>query len=799
MLNSGLITIISDWHWLSRGGSADRLHSSDGRDGRRSGTIAEYTLFKGSMNTSEIYRAVDHIENSEPLLDTIRGYWSILVRRKWLVLACIVIGAAASAVVATTMPNSYRSTTLIMVEGPTVPAEYVKGIQGAGIGERVAMIQKQVMSRTSMAEIIKLTKVYGNISSSEEIDAAIDTMTKSVKVETVGTTGGLGTGIVAVTISFVHEDPMMARDVTAKLASHFIEQNTLRRDELVTGTTTFLEQELEDARATLERQEKAISRFKADKMGLLPEQLDTNLKSLDRLQTSLITTDEMLRSLSDRLGVIEKSIKDYKASGTTTSESGQTAVPAGLDPMLVRLRELEKKVISLRAGYTEMYPDIAETRREIEKVKAELAHKYGEPASKIGELGKTFDPYLGELTKQRDALHLEIETVKDRRQKIARQIQQLETRVEQSPAAEQELLILVRDYKNMQENYQSLLEKRRNAGAAAKLEKNKQGEQYRIVDPANIPHQPEKQKRWPIILLGVFGGCGIGFGLAVGLDHLTPTFKRREELESIPGVRLLAIIPNFHSIYSASTIVAPPLNLVSKWHPRSVASEQYRMAATKLAMAAEGRDSMVIVVTSALKGEGKTTTAVNLGYTLARDFGNSTLIIECDFGCPALYQYVDRPARYGLIDWLDGHAPLGDCQGAIGEVHCSVIDAGEPDAEVNEFRAIQQLRTMLPTVRANFKYIILNTAPVLCSATTGLLASMGDMVIVVVQAHCTPRDVVQKAFTMLGLAHEKQVVFNGADASSIPSYMYGYSIPYGKKQLAAYPGKQANELAPRDR
>jgi len=751
------------------------------------------------MNTAEIHGAADHSETSESLLGTIREYWSILVRRKWLVLACLVTGAATSAVVATTMPKHYRSTTLIMVEGQTVPAEYVKGIQGAGIGERVAMIQKQVMSRTSMAEIIKVTKVYGGINSSEEIDAAIEAMTKSVKVETVGTTGGLGTSIEAVTISFMHEDPIMARDVTAKLASNFIEQNTIRRDELVTGTTKFLEQELADAKSTLERQEQAISRFKADNMGLLPEQLDANLKSLDRLQTNLNTTDEMLRSLTDRLGVIEKSIKEYEASGTTTSESGQTTVHAGLDPMLARLRELEKTVINLRAGYTEMYPDIKETRREIERVKAELARKYGEPASKTGESGKTFDPYLGELTKQRDALQLEIVAVKNRRETIARQIKQLESRVEQSPVAEQELLILMRDYKNMQENYQSLMEKRRNAVVAAKLEKNKQGEQYRIVDPANIPHQPDKQKRWLIILLGVFGGCGIGFGLAVGLEHLNPTFKRREELESLPGLRLLAIIPNFNSIYSTSTAIAPPLNLVSKWHPRSVAAEQYRMAATKLAMTAEGRDSMVIVMTSALKGEGKTTTAVNLGYTLARDLGKSTLIIECDFGCPALHHYVDRQSRFGLIDWLDGHAPLEDCLGAIDEVPCAVIPMGERDAEVNEFKAIQQLRTMLPTVRANFKYIIVNTAPVLCSATTGLLTSMGDMVVVVVHAHVTPRDAVQKAFTMLGLAHEKLVVFNGADVSSMPSYMYAYPDPYGKKRLTAYPEKQANQLILRDK
>ncbi len=109
------------------------------------------------------------------------------------------------------------------------------------------------------------------------------------------------------------------------------------------------------------------------------------------------------------------------------------------------------------------------------------------------------------------------------------------------------------------------------------------------------------------------------------------------------------------------------LNLIAKWQPRSIAAEQYRMAATKLTLSTEGRHSTVIEITSALMGEGKTTTVVNLGYTIARDLGKKTLLIDCDFQRPALHHYARVPTRAGLIEFLDGQASLADCLSVIDE------------------------------------------------------------------------------------------------------------------------------------
>jgi capsular exopolysaccharide synthesis family protein len=388
-------------------------------------------------------------------------------------------------------------------------------------------------------------------------------------------------------------------------------------------------------------------------------------------------------------------------------------------------------------------------------------------------------------------------------------------------------MILIRDYKNMQTNYQSLLEKRLNFRVAEKLEKNQQSEQFRILDPAYLPRNPEKQNRLRIMIVGLLGGCGLGVGLAFVLEQLNATFKRREEVERLPGVRVLATIPDFLSLYqtrasltfsskailidgnagsespsvrsprSPSWIISgkqkalpPHLNLITKSQPRSIPAEQYRMAATRLAMLTDGHLSNIIGITSALKGEGKTTTVMNLGYVLARDFGKRTLLIDCDFRCPALHKYVDvkKSVGAGLIELLDGEAQLQDCIYSIDEYPCSVLPVGGTAHEYNELGKIQELKQLLPTVRIDYDYVILNTPPMLPSATMGVLAHIADIMILVIHANATPKPAVEQALKMLGQKAEILAILNRVEIASLPNYMYGYP-PYGQEDAVEAEGK----------
>ena len=739
---------------------------------------------------------------SEPMSVAMWEYWGMLVRRKWLVIASVIAGVVIGAVLCVVLPKSYRSSTVILIENQKIPDEYVKGIGAGHIEERLMMIQQQVMSRALLSQILDEYKLYEGLVKREGHEAAIERLRKSVVVDMVSTSGPKRKTIEAVNISFADQDPLTAMKVTAKLGSLFIDENLKDREQLVTGVSVFLEQEVQEAKKALEAKEQVISEYKRKYVGLLPEQMNANLRVLDRMQIELNATNDALHGQTERLGSIENSIREYQASMAARMDLDDSkSLSRNVDPLVTRLNELERRLTTLRAEWKETYPDIVDTKQEIESVKAQLAEKAeGQSESKNDQIAMTQDTYLRELIRQRNDLATETSSLKARRIRMMESIKETERRLEQTPVREQEVLTLVRDYENMQKNYQALLDKRLNAHVAVNLEKRQKGEQFRILDPANLPEKLDSPNRLLIMVLGLLAGSTLGVGGALGMELLNPTFRRREEVEQfLPGVRVLATVPHFfafvnegssraatHSATLEGDAVARisvahsavSQNLVAKWQPRSVAAEQYRMAATRMVLATDTRRSTVIEITSALEGEGKTTTVANLGYTIARELGRKTLLIDCDFRRPALHQYVAVPARAGLLNLLDGEASLEDCLASIDEVPCRIMTVGRSRGEWNELARIERMKTLLPGLRSQFQYLIINTPPVLASATMGILASLADEVVMVIKAGSSPQHVVQKAFAMLGLTGERQVVLNGVDELSLPHYLYGYSMVY---------------------
>ncbi|NGZ95592.1 MAG: hypothetical protein CV089_05585 [Nitrospira sp. WS110] len=771
------------------------------------------------MSLHEIEPRAEHDLQADPLSVLIRQYWGNIVRRKWLVVGSIVAGVAIAAVLCVVLPKSYRSSALILIENQKIPEDYVKGIGGANIEQRLTMIHQLVMSRTFLSQIMDEYKLYEDKVRREGLERAIETLRKMIKVETVGTPGASGKSVEAITLSFAHEDPTTAMNVTAKLASLFIQENIRSREQLVTGVTVFLEQELDEAKKKLEEKERAISEFKTRYVSELPEQKEANLRTLDRLQTELNTTVEAYHSLTARQSLFEKAAAQYEQYEMMETTSSQPMPRMGnqrvQNPLVLRLSELQKQLATLLATYKETYPDVVILKDEIKKLEAQIAEqaliaeqkKLSQPEEPQPDhnrgSGRQFDQQLQNLLAQRDEAKLEAMNLKAKEARITREMKDIEGRVQRTPSREQQLTILLRDYENMQNNYQALLDKQLNARVAENLEKRQQGEQIRVLDPANLPQRPEKPNRLLIMFLGLLGGGGLGVGLALGIDQLNPTFKRREEVEVLPGIQVLATIPEFYTL--SPHISAMPktgsravkgiplalsgngkepspanLNLIAKWQPRSIAAEQYRMAATKLTLSTEGRHSTVVEITSALMGEGKTTTVVNLGYTMARDLGKKTLLIDCDFQRPALHHYARVPTRAGLIEYLDGQASLADCLSVIDESPCFILAVGGVGGGSNDLARIQQLKAILPELRAQFEYLIINTPPVLSSATMGILASLADELVLVIRAGYSPKHLVQKAFTMLGLTGQRQVILNWVDAQSMAHHIYGYAMPYGR-------------------
>jgi capsular exopolysaccharide synthesis family protein len=205
-----------------------------------------------------------------------------------------------------------------------------------------------------------------------------------------------------------------------------------------------------------------------------------------------------------------------------------------------------------------------------------------------------------------------------------------------------------------------------------------------------------------------------------------------------------------------------------------MAAEQYRVAAARLQLSSGGTG--VAVVTSAIKGEGKTTTVINLGYTLARDFGKRVLIVDCDFIYPELKCFLERPTQYGLIDYLRGDCKLEDATEPFAEIPCWIMPAGVSEADPTELLKADRLEWVFSQMRTKFDYILLNAPPILPVATMNVLERHVDLLLLVVRANQTSQQVVRRALGSLRGSKPIQVILNAVATQSLPHYMTDYAM-----------------------
>ncbi|HET9130030.1 MAG TPA: Wzz/FepE/Etk N-terminal domain-containing protein, partial [Terriglobia bacterium] len=234
-------------------------------------------------------------------------YFDVLKKRKWVLLVWIVVGLVGAGVAFLLLPKVYRSSTLILVESQKVPTDYIKPMAVDTIEERLIAIQQQILSRTLLQKIIEEFHVYDDELKRQPLEDVIDLMRRDIKITMVD--DRFHRNIQAFTISYDSDVPALAMQVTNKLAALFIGENLKVREQLVEGTSEFLEQELFRVKEKLDRQEAEISQYKQKHIGQLPQQEEAMFRTLDRLTMELQTQNDMLRMLVERKEIMHDAIE----------------------------------------------------------------------------------------------------------------------------------------------------------------------------------------------------------------------------------------------------------------------------------------------------------------------------------------------------------------------------------------------------------------------------------------------------------------------------------------------------------
>lgn len=509
------------------------------------------------------------METAAKKLDYQQLIWDfigIAWRRKFWVLIPLVLGIAASIYLSSVLPRIYQSRTFILVEQQKVPQSIVKSAVTGTAQDRLSSIKQQVLSRSFLTRIIDKFGLYqqGEPSILQKITGKTDEaiplstgskvkrMRASIQVETNGRRR-----LESFSISFMGREPETVMNVTNELASLIIEENLKIREAFIEGATDFLEGELTTLKKKLETQEKRIGDYKRTHIGELPEQLDANLRALDRFQSNLETIRLSKKAESDRIIDLERMYKVVQAQGNTTTlldhSIGQLK-PIPLSPLQQQLNQFRAALSDLLIEYNETYPDVILVRRKIKDLESQITKPVASASqgtgTSIAQSGgespsvTNSEPAMALLNQIRNANNA-LRDLEKREKGLLSQITRYERRVENTPKREQEMVTIQRDYNNISASYQSLLSKKLNAEISENLEKRQKGEQFRIIDTANLPEKPIKPDKMMIVLMGSALGLGLGVGLAFIREQLDNSIRKPEEVERITSVLVLAIIPDF--------------------------------------------------------------------------------------------------------------------------------------------------------------------------------------------------------------------------------------------------------------
>jgi succinoglycan biosynthesis transport protein ExoP len=479
-------------------------------------------------------------------------YLAIIQRRRWHFLIPLFVGWLIVWGISWILPSVYRSGTLILVEQPTVPSQYVvPNIATDNLQDRLQSITQQILSRTRLMRIIESQNLYADDRQRLTQDEVVEQMRKDIEIELVHDRDQL----TAFNVYYSSREPQVAQQVTKELTSLFISENLEARQEQSENTTQFLESHLEDARKSLSDQEEKIREFKDQHLGDLPGQLQSNLQILSGLQTQLGGEQDALNRAKQQNVYLESLLGQYRSVQKSAKSGEGNAI--GLPALEQELDRLRSRLADLSSHYTDRHPDVRKVKEQIAKdesikqeIVADLKAKASAPAA---EENSTAGPGsnaevremapMAELESQLKVNRIEIATREHNLDDLKAKIADYQARLNREPVREQQLADLTRNYDQTRSNYDTLLKKRNDSELATSLERRQQGEHFRILDPPSLPVKPHSPDRLKLSAIGLLVGLVLGAAVGTVTEMVDDRLYGEKELKQIMSVEVISEIP----------------------------------------------------------------------------------------------------------------------------------------------------------------------------------------------------------------------------------------------------------------
>jgi protein tyrosine kinase modulator len=474
-------------------------------------------------------------------------YWAMVVRRRWWILGPLFLGWLIVFASAWIIPPKYTSETVILVEQQKVPQQFVLPNVQVDLAERLQSITQQVLSRSRLLAIINNLHLYQGLFFSSPDDQIMQ-IRKDIRIDLVQTPAAPGkpAELTAFKISYVADKPQIAQQVNTQLAGFFIDENVRASQQQSESTTNFLDSQLTAAAAALAAQEKKIREYEASHMGELPDQLQSNLQILSGAQSQLQAAIDARDKALQQQTYLNSLLTQYDQMGISDS----TPVMGGKEAQ--QLDAMRADLVALQAKYTPDHPDVKkmkETIAQMEQMQKESSEPKADDSSKDGEKPATTPSQLQAMTpvmqiqSQLKANKLEIQSQEARIARLEAKANQYQARLNATPGRQQELSDIMRNYDESKKNYDALLGKTMASSLATSLNRQQQGDQFRIIDPPSLPDKSSFPDRFKFSLAGLGIGLALAFVFGVGSEFLDDRIRSEQDLLEAAQLPVLAEIP----------------------------------------------------------------------------------------------------------------------------------------------------------------------------------------------------------------------------------------------------------------
>jgi succinoglycan biosynthesis transport protein ExoP len=724
----------------------------------------------------QVPRLLDH-EVREPDDDfiDIGHLFSVVMHRKWAIVGLALAITLFTALVVFTMKPTYQASGSIMLESQQanlvgVADVYSMGmnhmfmintqfdiLQSKGLAERVVRkLQLQIHPAFTAPEKPKdeapwyqfdLKSFLPSFSLSEESPAPLSEQEKqelAIQRVTNAVSGGLTVTPVDMSmiahLKYNSTDARLAAQVVNAIIEEFIQGDLDARLSGTVEATDWLNLRLEDLKLKLDSSEDALQNFR-DREGLVDVEGVTGLGSNELKNLSARLED------AHKARIEAKNIKDeVQGMGSASTEQLMT-LPAVLQHQLIR--------------------DLKREQNSTERKMSELGKRYGLQHPKMiaaqSDQNAATEELGLEIRKVVGGINREYELALRNEQALQASWEARKSEVQDFNRKEFELQKLQREVSTNSKLYDVFFTRIKSVSEAGGFEKP----HARIIDSAIMPTSPIKPNKKLSLTLALILGIMLGCGCAILLDVLDNTIKSPDDVQSKLGVPLLGSIPKVRTGKNGE--------FEQFWEqPRGQYAEALRTIRTGVVLSGLDDPAKVIVVTSTIPGEGKSTLALNLGSALGQM--ESVLVLGADLRRPSLAQRCGlSPNHPGLSHLVAGTAEVKDCVHRLEEQNMYVMPAGIIPPNPLEMISSSKFIKALEYLKQKFDRIVIDSAPLQLVSDAMVLGSYADAIIYVVKADSTSAGQAKKC--LAGMLASNQpvtgVVLNQFDAKKASQYSYG--------------------------